>query len=173
MNQLSSLKYDYFSYLFRSILFEQSISKNFIVLVVFVPCSSDLNLLTTLSLKSKGKLYPFKKSSLIDLTKRVTPLVSSGAHFYLRGIATHKCALLRLPLTPLNLKLLTEFRSKNLPLLFTLYSGLYLSSFVYKLISLKVPYISNIIMIIFFCLHIILRKLLSRFILLNLLRKLA
>lgn len=69
MNQLSHLNYEYSSYLFRSILFEQSLAKNFLVLLVFISCPEDINLLSSLALKSQGKLHLFKKSSLVDLTK--------------------------------------------------------------------------------------------------------
>lgn len=173
MNQLSSLKYEYSNHLFRSILFEQYISKNFLVILFFVSRPSDLDLLSNLALKSQGKVYPFTKACLVDFTKYLTPV--STSQFYFRGIATHKCVFLKLPITSENLKSLSESTlHKNLPLMFVLHNGLYVNSFVSKLLLFRgLPYISNIVIIIFFCLQLLLRKLLSRFLLLNLRRKLV
>jgi hypothetical protein len=176
MNQLSHLNYEYSSYLFRSILFEQSLAKNFLVLLVFISCPEDINLLSSLALKSQGKLHLFKKSSLVDLTKYLFLEIADPSQlFFLRGIATHKCVLVRLPITMSNIQYLTEFLRvyKNIPLTFTIYKGLYLNALLSKLILLKgLPHVSNILVVLFFCLRLVMRKLLARFLLLNLRRKL-
>jgi len=74
-----------------------------------------------------------------------------------------------------NIQYLTEFLRvyKNIPLTFTIYKGLYLNALLSKLILLKgLPHVSNILVVLFFCLRLVMRKLLARFLLLNLRRKL-
>jgi hypothetical protein len=176
MNQLSHLNYEYSSYLFKSILLEQSLAKNFLVLLFFISWPEDINLLSNFALKSQGKLHLFKKSSLVDLTKYLFLEVINPSHiFFIRGIVTHKCVLVQLPIKMTNIQYLTDFLRiyKNIVPTFTVYKGLYLNSFISKLILLKrLPHVSNIVVVFFFCLRVVMRKLLGRFLLLNLSRKL-
>lgn len=176
MNQVSYLKYEYSNFLFRSLLFEQTISKDFLILFFFLSCPEDIKSISALSIKCNGKIHLFQKSCLVDLTKQ---LYSSGNElgdmFYFRGMSSHKCVLLRVPLTSVNLKTLSDFFQtyRTVQLSFAIHNGLFLNSSVFKLVSLKgLPYLSNVIVVFFICLQIILKRLLSRFLLLNLKRKL-
>jgi hypothetical protein len=176
MNQVTYLKYEYSNFLFRSLLFEQTISKDFLIFFFFLSCPEDSKSISALSIKCNGKIYLFQKSYLVDLTKQ---LYSSGSElrdiFYFRGMSSHKCVLLRLPLTSGNLKTFSDFSQthRTVHLSFAMQNGLFLNSSVFKLVSLKgLPYLSNVIVVIYICLQIVLKRLLSRFLLLNLKRKL-
>jgi hypothetical protein len=149
-------------------------SKNFFLLFFFISSTEVFEIINVFLTKVKGKIYLFQKSSLSFLTKELSISVENPSDmFHLRGIASHKCILLRVPIKPSNFGHLSSLmnRSNGLHLLFVLYNGLYLKSLVYKLIAVRnLPCLNTIILVIFICLKIVLKRLLSRFLLLKLKR---
>lgn len=170
--QRSSLKYNYSKILLKQVLFQQQLGNNTLTLFFFLPSYDDKKILETLSLKTKGKLWDFSRSTLLSLSQDLK-VIDSEKSKVLQGIASHRCYCLVLPLTFLNLSILEDFlvQKKALTTTFILYNGIFLPSILQTLFLLKnLPFISNILIVLYFAMKLTFLRVVSRFILLNLKR---
>jgi len=173
MNQISELKYQYSSNLFRQLIFQQLLTKDTVLVFFFVPSYQEKDKLSEFSLRVKGTLRDFTRSSLMSLCSQNLDTILEKDLLFLRGIGSHKCYCLQMPLTFSNLELLEDFSltKKVMSLNFVFYNGIFLPSILNTLFLLKrLPFVSNLLVVIYFSLKLALLKLLGRFALLNLKR---
>ena len=109
MNQISELKYQYSSNLFRQLIFQQLLTKDTVLVFFFVPSYQEKDKLSEFSLRVKGTLRDFTRSSLMSLCSQNLDTILAKDLLFLRGIGSHKCYCLQMPLTFSNLELLEDF----------------------------------------------------------------